>query len=153
AAIEARQEWAFVIGIDDVGIARVRDDVTAFAAADGGPIAAIDVAVIGAGGDADGGIVLLRAVDAIEEIVVGGDVVELGGGLIVLRSPIFAGVNADGGAAVVTVDHAGRIVGIDPQSVVVAVRSQEALEGFAAVGGAEEPGVCDVDGVRVLGIG
>ncbi len=83
ATIVAREDLAFVVGVDDVGIAGVGNNVDAFTAADGIPIGAIDVAVIAASADADGGVVLLRAVDAVEKIVVGSDVVGLSGGLII----------------------------------------------------------------------
>src|SRR5208282_5960779 len=101
----------------------------AFAAADSVPIAGENCAVVAARADADGRVVLLRAVDAVLKIVVGGDVVELRGGLVVLRGPVFAAVDADGGAAVVAVDHAIRVVGIDPESVMIAVRRVDAFEG------------------------
>ena len=130
AAIEAREDGAFVVGVDDVRIARVGNDVAAFAAADGVPIARRSLAVIAARANADGRVVLLRAVDAVLKIVVGGDVVELRGRLVVLRGPVFAAVDADGGAAVVAVDHAICVVGIDPQGVMIAVRSVEACERF-----------------------
>ena len=61
-------------------------DVAALAAAGGVPVALVDRAVLGRAGHADGGVVLLRAVDAVGELVVGGDVVELGGRLVVDRS-------------------------------------------------------------------
>jgi len=134
AAIEAREDGAFVVGVNDVRIARVGNDVAAFAAAHGVPIALEDRSVIAARANAERRVVLLRAVDAILKVVVGGDVVKLRGRLIVLRSPVFAAVDADGGAAVVAVDHAIGIVGIDPESVIVAMGGIEACEGLAAVG-------------------
>src|SRR4029077_3400236 len=111
----------FVIGVNDVRIARVRDDVAAFAPANGVPVAAIDEAVVAARSNADGRIVLLGAVYAVQKIVVGGDVVELRGRLVILRGPIFSPVHGDGGTAVVAVDEAIGIVGINPEGVVVAV--------------------------------
>src|SRR4029077_8041008 len=105
AAIEAREDRAFVIGIDDVRIAWIGNDVAAFAAADGVPVAAIDVAVVAARSNADGRVVLLRAVNTIEKIVVGSDVIKLRGRLITLRGPILPAVNGNGGAAIVAVDE------------------------------------------------
>ena len=93
AAIEAREDGPLVVGVNDVRIARVGDDVAAFAAADGIPIAAIDVAVVAAGADADRGIVLLGAIDSVEKIIVGGDVIKLRGWLVALRGPIFPAVD------------------------------------------------------------
>ncbi len=153
AAIEAREDGAFVIGIDDVRIARIGNDVAAFAAADSVPIAGENRAVIAARADADGRVVLLRAVDAILKIVVGGDVIELRGGLVVLRGPVLAAVDTDGGAAVVAIDHAIGVVGIDPESVMIAVRRVDAFERFAAIVRTVQAGVGDVHAVDVFGIG
>jgi len=153
AAIEAADVAEVGTGINDVGIARIDGDVAALAATDIVPIPPIDEAAIATGTDTDGGIVLLRAVDAIREIVVGDDVVELRGGLIVLRRPILACVDGNRGATVVGIDHASGIVGIDPQPVMIAVWGRNAVEGFAAIDGAEKPGVGDVNGVRIFRVG
>ena len=150
AAIKAREDRAFVVGVDDVRIARIREDVAALSAADGIPITAIDKATVAARADAHRRVVLLRAVDAIQKIVVSSDVIELRGGLIVLRRPVFATVHGNGGAAVVAIDHAIRVVGIDPKSVMIAMGRVEAFEGFARIDGAVEASVRDVDLVRIF---
>jgi len=62
------------------------------AAAHGVPVRAVNEAVIAARQDADGGVVLLRAVNTIGKIVVGGDVIELPGVLVHLRGPVLAAV-------------------------------------------------------------
>jgi len=80
-------------------------------------------------------------------------VVELRRGLVVLRGPILAAVDGNGCAAVIAVDDAIGIVGINPETVVVAVGRIEAFEGFAAVVRTEQAGVGDVDLVRILGVG
>src|SRR4029077_7771162 len=100
---------------------------------DGVPVAAIDVAVVAARSNADGRVVLLRAVNTIEKIVVGSDVIKLRVRLVTLRGPILPAVNGNGGAAIVAVDEMSGIAGIDPQGVMVAVGSGEAFEGFATV--------------------
>src|SRR6267154_1479740 len=97
------------------------------------PATAVDVTAVAGGGDTDGRIVLLRAIDAVREIVVGSHVVELRRGLVVLRGPILAAVDGNGCAAVVAVDDAIGTVGINPETVMVAVGRIEAFEGFAAV--------------------
>ncbi len=153
AAIEAREDGPLVVGVNDVRIARVRDDVAAFAATDGIPVAAIDEAVVASRADTDGGIVLLGAVDAIEKIIVGGDVIKLRGWLIALRGPIFPAVDGDRSAAVISVDDAVRIVGVHPQTVMIAVRRVQTIPGLAAIHGAEESGIRDVDGVYIFRIG
>ena len=86
----------------------------------------------------------MRAVDAIEKIVVGRDVIELRSGLIVLRGPILAPVDGNGCAAVVAVDEAIRIFRINPERVMVAMRRVEPFEGFSGVNGAVDACIGDV---------
>src|SRR5256884_440965 len=150
SAIEAREDRAFVVGVNDIRIARIGNDIAALPAADGVPVAAVNKAAITARLDAHRRVVLLRAVNTIEKIVVRSDVIELRGRLVVLRGPISAAVNRDGGTAVVAVDQAIGILRIDPQSVMIAVRRVEALESLASVDGPIKPGVGDVHLVRIL---
>ncbi len=79
--------------------------------------------------------------------------IELRRRLIPLRGPILAAIDGNSGAAVVAVDHAVGTVGINPQSVVVAVRGVQAFEGFAAVDGAVEASIGDVNLIGILGVG
>ena len=81
-----------------------------------------------------------------------GDVVELRGGVL-LAGPRLAAVEGDVAAAIVAVDHAQGVGGVDPQVVVIAVRSLDGAESFSAVGRPEHAGVEDVDGVFGLGVG
>src|SRR5207247_8886003 len=113
-------------------------------------VAAVNKGALTARLDAHRRVVLLRAVNTIEKIVVRSDVIELRGRLVVLRGPISAAVNRDGGTAVVAVDQAIGILRIDPQSVMIAVRRVEALESLASVDGPIKPGVGDVHLVRIL---
>src|SRR5437870_9140364 len=85
-------EVAFVVGIDDVPVPRIRNDEAALAAARLEPILRRDDAGIRAAGDANIRIVLLRAVDVIRERVVDRDVIELRGRLIVLGRPGLAAI-------------------------------------------------------------
>src|SRR5581483_6443639 len=112
---------------------------------------AVNHAIVGAAGDGHGRVVLLCAIDVVLEPVVGIYVVELRGGLRVLRCPGLAAVYADGGAAVIAVDHAQRVRGIDPQRVVVAVRRAQSGERAASVRGARKLYIGDVDRIRALG--
>src|SRR5882672_7502530 len=153
AAVEPGDVPEVGAGVNDVRIARVDGHVAALASAHGVPVRAVDVAAVAGSGDTDGGIVLLRAIDAVRKIVVGGHVVELRGWLIPLRGPILTAVDRNGRAAVIAVDDAIGIVGIDPQAVVVAVGRIEAFECLAAVVRTEQAGVGDVDLVRILGVG
>ncbi len=81
------------------------------------------------------------------------DVVELCGGLIVLPSPGRPAVVGDVRAAIVPLDHAERVAGVDPQVVIVTVRRADLFKRAAAVGRFPEADVEDVDRVLVLGIG
>ncbi len=82
--IEASDLAAVGAGVDDLRIGGIGSDVAAFAAADAVPVGSIDSAIRAGAGDADRGIVLLRAVDVIRKTVVCDYVIELRGGLIVL---------------------------------------------------------------------
>ena len=90
-----------ITGVDDERVARIGSDVAGFTAADGIPILTVDGAIEIATGDGDGGVVLLRAVDVIREAIIGGDVIELRGGLIIFLGPVRAAVEGDSGSAVV----------------------------------------------------
>ena len=140
-------------GVDDVRIVGAHLDVAALRVADRVAVAHADDALVRAAGHADGGVVLLRAVDPVRNAGVGGDVVELRGRLVVDRRPGVAAVERDAGAAVVALDHAARIGGVDPQIVIVAVRGRHAGEGLAAVGRLPRLQVEHPDGVGVLRIG
>ena len=78
--------------------------------------------------------------------------VELRRRLIALGGPVLATVDGDGGAAVIAVDHAIGIVGIDPQAVMIAVGGIEAFERFAAIVRTEQAGVGDVHLVGIFGV-
>ena len=97
----------------------------------------------GAAGHVGRAGILLRAVDAIGKAVVGNDVVELAGRLVVPRTPGRAAVQGDQRALVDTEDAAVRIGGVDPQDVEI-VAGGIALDrnkGAAAVVGAQHDGV------------
>src|SRR5579884_1467543 len=93
------------------------------------------------------------AVDVVGRPRVHGDVVHLGGGLVVEARPRHAAVEGDGGPAVVALDHAPRVVRVNPQVVVVAVRDGHVLEDLAAVVRAPQADVEHPDGLGVLRIG
>ena len=69
-----------------------------------------------------------------------------------LCGPIFSAVDGNGCAAVVSVDHAVRIVGVHPQTVMIAVGRVQAIPGLAAIHGAEEASIRDIDGVYIFRI-
>src|SRR5262249_9085912 len=79
--------------------------------------------------------------------------VELGRRLVRLRRPARAAVGADVGATVVRFNHALGILGIDPQTVVIAMRHADRLESFAAVVGAIHAPVQDIDAISGAWVG
>src|SRR5439155_20566726 len=133
AAVETRENGSFVVGINDIRVARIGNDVAAFAASNSVPVAAINETAIAARLDADRRVVLLRAINAIEKIVVGGHVIKLRGALIVLRGPILAAVDGNRRAAIIAVDEPIGILRINPERMMVAVRGVEAFKSFSSV--------------------
>ena len=127
----SRQQAPVRSGKGDVGSIRNDGDVPALAPANVIPITDVDAAGLAAR-PAQRRVVLLRAADAIREMIGGDDVIELRRCLILLR-PGAAAVERHVGAAVVALDHALRVVGRDPEVVVVAVRDLDVAEGFAVV--------------------
>src|SRR5207249_1963135 len=81
--------------VDDVRVERVGGDVAVLLDADRVPVAEGDVAVAAAAGRADRAALLLAAVDPVGELVVGADVVELGGRLVVPGAVRLPAVDAD----------------------------------------------------------
>jgi hypothetical protein len=71
-------------GIHNVKISRVGYDVTALTSPNVVPVLAPDVPIVGAACNCDSAVVLLCAIDVIEELVVGSYVIELCGWLIFL---------------------------------------------------------------------
>ena len=89
--VVAGDRAAVAAGEDDVGVLRLRRDPAALAAADGVPVRDADPRRPGcATRDRDGRVVLLRAVDAVREPVVGGDAIELRRRLVHDRRPASA---------------------------------------------------------------
>ena len=141
-------------GVDDVGVVALDGDVAALGAAGGVAVGPADGAVGAVGWHADGAGVLLGGVHPVRESVIHLHPVELRGRLVVDAAPGLAPVQADGGAAVVALDHPHRVRGVDPQVVVVVMRGGDHLEGVAAVGGAvhllaERPDLIGIGGVGV----
>ena len=159
AAVVAQQRTAAPAGaadgarVDHVAVLGVHGDVAALREAD--PIAVVpgDEAAPRAARHADGRVVLLRGVNAVGELVVDVDVVELPGRLVEDGREGVAAVVRDAGPAVVALDHAPRISGVDPQVVVVAVRCSNAPEAAAAVGRALHREVHAVERVGVDRVG
>ncbi len=94
----------------------------------------------------------VRAAHVVGEVVGRGDMIELRRGEV-LVGPGLAAVERHVGAAIVGFDQALRVVGRDPQVVIVAVRIGHVQERLAAVLGAKQAGVHGPDYVGILGIG
>src|SRR5258708_23655889 len=86
--------------VNDIGIQWICGDIPVFFHADGMPFPEGDLPVIAPGGDADGAALLLTAIYIIGEGVVGADMIELGGGLIVPGGKDLSPVAGDEGALV-----------------------------------------------------
>ena len=128
-------------------------DITALAGASHVTIAPRDNALNRVAGDTDAGVILLRAIDAVGELIVSTDVIELGGELVVDRAKGCAAVEGDVGPAVIALDHTLIVLGVDPEAVIIAVGGGNRFPIFAAVGRFPEAQVADVNGIRILGIG
>ena len=116
-----------------VVVARVGRNVSAFTTTYVIPVALGDHALVVVRSDAHRAVVLLRAIEIVGERVVGDHVIELRRRLVVLPRPGFAAIHRNGHATVVAVHDALWIRGIDPQSVMVAMRRRQQIEGHAAV--------------------
>src|SRR5690606_26477175 len=138
---------------DGVRLGRLDRDVAGLAAARHLVVVPGDRAVEADARHAHGRVVLLRAVDVVGRLVVDGDVIELRGRLVHDRRPAQTAVEADDRAAVVALDDAVRVLWVDPDVVVVAVRGRDHREGLAGVDRLEELLLQDPDGVLVGGVG
>ena len=105
--------------------------------------------------DAQGGVVLLCAIDAVGEVVVGGYSVKLRCGLVEVGRPGVAAIEADLTATVIGNNHTGGVFRRNPQVMVVAMGwlSWYSLEGCAAIAGGEEAHVEHIDAIFILTIG
>src|SRR6185503_572386 len=103
-------------------------------------------------GNAGRAALLLAAAEAIRESIVSIHVVHLRGGLGVPGTPAFTAVHGDDCALIASQDDDARIVGIDPDVLVVvpAGSAAEAGPGLAAVGGFPCDGAGHIDDVRIF---
>ena len=115
--------------VDDVRVERVGSGVAVFVDGDRAPVAERDLAVVAPARDARRPALLLAAVDAVGEGVVGRDVVELRRRLVVPGAPGLAAVYRDGRALVARVEDDVAVRGVDPEILIV-VAARGALEGL-----------------------
>ena len=132
---------ALVVRVNDVPIARIRHNETAFATASGEPVPRFDDARISSAGDTDIRVVLLGSVEVLGKCVVDRDVIKLRGWLIVLCAPGLSAVNRNADTAVIGVANAIGIGRIDPQTVVIAMAGRQQSKRFSTVNGTKRTGV------------
>ncbi len=152
AMVIARDLAAIRTGIDNLGIARIRRNVAALTSAYGVPACAVNTARRCAG-NRHRRVVLLRSIEVIRETVVSDHVIELRRRLVPLIRPTCAAVGAYVGSAVIRFNHAVRIIGINPQAMIVAVRHANRAKSFSAVVGAIHSRVQHINAVGVAWIG
>ncbi len=153
-AVVAHEDAEVPAAVVDLGIAGFRHRERALAVGHALPGPERNVAVGGGARPLEGALVLLRAEDVVRELVVEVHVVELPGRLVVLRAPARPAIGRDGRAAVVPLEQDLRVVRVDPDDVVVAVRGMQFRPRLAAV--ARHPQRVDlrhVGRVRVVRVG
>ena len=154
AQVKTKSAAVRAAAINDVGVAGIGHDVSAFFRADGMPIAKGDGAVIAAAGNRRGAAILLRAVNAIRKLVIYRHMIELRRRLVVPGAPSGAAIHADGRALVAAEDHALRIFRIDPKRMVI-IAPRRAFDGYkspAAINRAIKRDVRRIHHIRILGI-
>src|SRR5262245_5123083 len=132
--------------IDDVGIVRTNRDIATLAGTGDEAILPEDAGVVGAAGNRDAGVILLRAVHVVRIPAVGSEVIELGGRLVVNGAETVSAVERDVRSTVVALNHPLVVLRVDPEVVVVTVGSGNFGECLAAVGALPKFEVVDVDG-------
>ena len=137
-------------GVDNIGVLGMHGNVAALRTPYGIAVAPENGPLVGTAGDADGAIVLLRAIDPIGELVVSGDMIKLRRGLVVNRRPCGSAVEGHTGATVIALDHALWVTWINPEIVVVSVWCGHFCKGAASVHGLPGLDVQDVQRFRVL---
>src|SRR5215204_4597695 len=101
---------------------------------------------------ADGAAVLLRTGDPIREAIVGGDMINLRGWLVVPRAPCGCAVKCNDRALIAGEDHASRIVRLNPEFLIVVSpgRTVDSRPCFAGVGRAIQGRSHYVDNISVF---
>src|SRR5712692_6144025 len=101
----------------------------------------------------DRGVVLLSAVESVGELVIQPDAIDFSSWLIQLRRPGATAVERNIGAPVVGLDHDLAVFRIDPDVVIVAMRSAKDRKRLAAVGGFKESFRARVNHVGIRRVG
>src|ERR1035438_5737323 len=142
-AVEHRR----LAAINQIGMQRIGRYVTVFFHANGGPVAKSDFAEVAAAGGADRAAFLLAAIDPIGKLVIGDDVIELRGRLVIPGTPGLAAIHADGRALVESDGDDVGVFGIDPDRVVVVASGSTFYGGeiFPPIGRTIGRGVGDIN--------
>src|SRR5467141_3079378 len=140
------------VAIKNVRVERIDGDISVFKNTRQAPIAKCNFAVVAAALRRDGAAFLLGAVNPIGKAIIGGDVIELGGWLIVPTAPRRAAVHADDRALIGAERDDLRIFRADPDALVVvaARRTFEPHKCFSTVRRLPRRSVRDVNDVRIV---
>ena len=159
-SVVAGEQSPLTSGVKNIGIFRVLGDVAALATAHViRPLPFFDAVAPrqkispAFAWYSHGRVVLLRSRHLIRKIAGGGDVIELRGRKIFV-GPGFAAVHRHATAPIVGRHHPGRVVGVNPEIVVVAVRNGDGfVELHTPIGRFIEAHIEAIDAVFVLWIG
>src|ERR1019366_6520217 len=154
AAIPPHHAAVYTGSVDDVRIAGIGGQPSAFASADHKPVARCDQSMIGSARYRCAAAVLLGAVNVVRKFVVGDHVIELPDRLVEPGRPRLAVVEADGCPLVGANDPARRILGIEPELVVVvaAWRATHNGNAVAAIVGTVERNIRNVNDIGIAGV-
>src|SRR5260370_27046379 len=130
---------------------RIGRNIAVFFYPDRRPVAKSNFAKVTAAGGADGAAFLLSAIDPVRKLVVGDDVVELRGRLVVPGTPGLSAIHADGRALVHSDGDDVWVFGINPDGVVVVASrcAFDSREVLARVGGAIGRSVGHIDDIFI----
>src|SRR5215471_1052471 len=131
----------FVVRIDNVPVARIRHNETAFTATSLEPILPANDSRVGAARNGNVRVVLLCAVNVVGECVVYGYVIKLRRRLIVLSGPVFTAIGGNGCAAITDICDSVWVRWIDPKSVMISVPCRHEIECLSAINRFEKPSV------------
>src|SRR4051794_12912681 len=118
------------------------------------PVSEADRALIAPAGDAHGPAFLLPPINPIRKTVVGDDVVELSGRLVVPGTPGCAAIYRDCRALIHAEEDVIWVLWIDPDAMVIVAtgRTLDSQEGFASVRRSIRGCIRNVDFVLILRI-
>ena len=129
AGIPPRRMPAKPRPVDDVGVDRIGNVIIALVPANRVPVAEIGRSIIAPAGDPDRAAVLLPRVDPVGKAIVGGEVIQLSGRLVVPVAPRLAAIDADRRALVRCRCHAQRVGRVEPQMMIIVAARATAGDG------------------------